>query len=114
MKLIPRAEVKAMLMTIYAVLKQILGLIKSAYSAIEYIRKYRKLQNAAPYTFTVIANAKKSGVATFTTGKVMSLTIWKVVIEGNQVEDLVVDGQVHEIPLYRIRGITEHKDVRSI
>ena len=114
MKMTSKAGVKVMSISIISAVKLGLSNLKNAYMAVNYIGNYYKLKKAAPYTFTVIANAKKSSVATFTTGKVMSLTLWKVVIEGNQVEDLLVDGQVHEIPLYRIRGITEHEDARSI
>lgn len=93
-------------MVILAVLKAAPGIVASVFHIGKYIKKFHRLKNAGPdATIVVVATSETSGVETYTTGKVVSLNLWKVIIEGYQCEDLQVPGDRHEIKLYSIKSV---------
>lgn len=93
-------------MMILTILKAIPSIVTKVIYARKYLQRYIKLETAGPdATIVVVATSETSGVETYTTGKVVSLNLWKVVIEGRQCEDLQVPGDRHEIKLHSIKSI---------
>lgn len=93
-------------MMILTVLKAIPSIVTKVIYATKYMQRYIKLETAGPdATIVVVATSETSGVETYTTGKVVSLNLWKVIIEGYQCEDLQVPGNRHEIKLYSIKSV---------
>ncbi len=78
----------------------------------KYIRNYRGIKKSDPRTFT-IATKTKYGSTTYTTGRVIKINLWKVIIEGYQVEDIISNNGIFTIKLYSIHGVCYHQDTHS-
>lgn len=94
-------------MEIFSIFKPLISLIKSVLKSFEYIKNYYYLKKAKPMTFT-IGTRTNVGSTLFTTGKVVSINVLTVVIEGYQVNYPVSTNGIFKINLHKISGINPH------
>jgi hypothetical protein len=69
-----------------------------------HIKNYYYLRKAKPMTFT-IGTKTNVGSTIFTTGRVVSINLYKVIIEGYQVNDPETTHGTFEIRLHKFSGI---------
>ena len=72
-----------------------------------HIKNYYYLRKAKPMTFT-IGTKTNVGSTIFTTGRVVSINLLTVIIEGYQVNDPVTTHGTFTISLHKISGINAH------
>lgn len=72
-----------------------------------HIKNYYYLRKAKPMTFT-IGTKTNVGSTLFTTGRVVSINLLTVIIEGYQVNDPVTTHGTFTISLHKISGINAH------
>ena len=84
--------------------KELMPFIKPLLMIIEHIKKYDYLRKAKPMTFT-IGTKTNVGSILFTTGRVVSINLLTVIVEGYQVDDPVSTNGIFKISLHKISGI---------
>ena len=72
-----------------------------------HIKNYYYLRKAKPRAFTIVTKTKV-GSTLFTTGRVVSINLFTVIIEGYQVNDPVTAHDTFKIRLCKISGINPH------
>lgn len=97
---------------LWVILKGIPGALKSVFSLSKYLRNYFGIKRAAPRTFT-IGTKTEAGSIKFTTGTVVSINVWEVVINGYQVDDPVSKNGIFTIKLHAIQGVSYHPDTHE-
>ncbi len=88
-------------------IKVLILLIKPVLIIFEHIKKYSFLRKAKPREFT-IGTKTNVGSTLFTTGRVVSINLLTVIIEGYQVNDPVTTHGTFTISLHKISGINAH------
>ena len=84
-----------------------LALLPLALAIFKHIKHYSYLKKAAPMAFT-IGTKTNVGSTLFTTGRVVSVNLLTVIIEGYQVNDPVTTHGAFTISLHKISGINPH------
>jgi hypothetical protein len=84
-----------------------LALLPLALAIFKHIKHYSYLKKAAPMAFT-IGTKTNVGSTLFTTGRVVSINLLKVIIDGRQVNDVQTEFDRFEIYLHKISGINPH------
>jgi hypothetical protein len=90
-------------------IKVFILLLKPALMIFEHIKKYSYLRKAKPMELT-IGTKTNVGSTLFTTGRVVSVNIHTVIIEGYQVNDPVTTHGIFKISLHKISGINSHQN----
>ena len=96
----------------WTILKGIPGALKAVFSLSKYLRNYFGIKKAAPRTFT-IGTKTEAGSIKYTTGTVVSINLWKVIIDGYQVDDPVTENGTFPITLHSIQGVSYHPDTHD-
>ncbi|WP_315708223.1 hypothetical protein [Brenneria uluponensis] len=94
-----------MISSILTILKPVISILKPVFKTVSYIKYYFDLKKAEPWTFT-IATKTNVGSMLYTTGRVVSINLWQVVIDGYQVNNPLSTYGEFAIKLYSICGIT--------
>lgn len=94
-------------MELMSFVKGLVSLIKPVLMSFDYIKNYSYLRKAKPRAFTIVTKTKV-GSTLFTTGRVVSINLFTVIIEGYQVNDPVTAHDTFKIRLCKISGINSH------
>jgi len=89
---------------ILSILKPVFISIQIVFKSYPYIKNYFELKKAQPMAFTVISKTKL-GTLLYTSGRVVSINLWKVVIEGYQLNDPQSTNGEFTIKLHSISGV---------
>lgn len=87
----------------------IFNVLKMGFHLNKYLGIYSEIKKAEPMTFT-IGTKTKTGSTLHTTGRVLSINLWQVVIDGYQVSDPVSENGIFEIKIYSITGVNHHNN----
>ena len=94
-------------MDLFSFFKPLFSVFKYVLNIFKYTKNYLYLRKAEPMTFT-IGTKSDVGSTLFTTGRVISINLITVEIEGYQVNHPVTMNGIFKISLHKISGINPH------